>query len=197
MIDIGVPPNICPCKLSWLRELVSCSIWYQLKKKLCLNPFNSLFLEPVATIQISQRIINWQCGRFCQVLVSNYVREKRLLCSNCIVIIQHDLNKVTCRVASPLIVFFPPTHPFGKPQKNHLIWWAQASLKWNLNHCPIINTDVAPFSAEAILFDKSFDISQIEIELCCSAESAESISMPMSQLLGIKLQKLAEICQIL
>ena len=42
-------------------------------QKLCLNPFNSLFLEPpltvaVATIQISQRIINWQCGRFCQVL---------------------------------------------------------------------------------------------------------------------------------
>ena len=150
------------------------------------------------------------------------MREKRLLCSNCIVIIQHDLNKVTCRVASPLIVFSssflvqislwgslcppdrmnvlsfskqgftPPTHRFGKKQKNHPIWWAQ-----NLNHCPIINTDVAPFSAEAILFDKSFDISQIEIELCCSAESAESISMPMSQLLGIKLQKLAEICQIL
>ena len=44
-------------------------------------------------------------GDFAKFWVSNYVREKRLLCSNCIVIIQHDLNKVTCRVASPLIVF--------------------------------------------------------------------------------------------
>ena len=116
-----------------------------------------------------------------------------------IVLLLFSMIWIRLPVGLPLLsMFFSHPHtPLEKPKKNHLIWWAQASLKWNLNHCPIINTDVAPFSAEAILFDKSFDISQIEIELCCSAESAESISMPMSQLLGIKLQKLAEICQIL
>ena len=42
---------------------------------------------------------------------------------------------------------------------------------------------------EAILFDKNFDISQIEMELC---RSTESISMSMSQLLEVKEQKLTK-----
>ena len=61
-------------------------------------------------------------------------------------------------------------------------------------HCKYFNADVPSFSAEAILFDKNFDISQIEMELC---RSTESISMSMSQLLGIKLQKLTKIYQLL
>ena len=136
MIDIGVPPNICPCKLSWLRALVSCSIWYQLKKKLCLNPFNfycfwsRLWLWLWPPFKFHKELLIGSAGDFAKFWVSNYVREKRLLCSNCIVIIQHDLNKVTCRVASPLIVFFPPTHPFGKTKKK-IIWSGERRLPLN------------------------------------------------------------------